>query len=208
MVVSIWNIACLRLLYSVIMLCSLLHPLLLHSNKRDLRFIDLQQNSFYGQLQDRFNQTGNETGLNQLSVLSLNDNDFTGPIPASLEGLDAIRILALNGNDFTGPVPEELCNRRSQTGLQLLNADCDGDPPANECSCCTTCCDREARTCQTVESRRRLEKEDMHHAFVIRDRLDEFHPGIFPLGRALQQDECVVRYRWVAETGELDLYDP
>lgn len=189
------------------------------SNNRELQYIDLQQNSFSGPLQDRFN----ETGLNQLIGLSLNDNDFSGPIPPSLEGLDAVRILALFNNKFEGPVPENICNIRGPAGLRFFEVDCDGDPVANECSCCTYCCDREARTCSDVEGRRlELERQEAethrlaleeearvkHHDFAFHH---EFIPNahrIFPQPRRNlqgQQGGCTVEYRWIPETGELVL---
>eukprot|EP00977_Amphora_coffeiformis_P012333 scaffold3043_cov180-Amphora_coffeaeformis.AAC.25 len=173
-------------------------------NNRALQYIDLSKNDFSGTLQDRFD----ETGLNSLIVLSLDNNQFSGTIPQSLEKL-GVSIVSIFYNNFTGPVPEGLCNKVGPTGLVFLEADCDGDPPDNECSCCTYCCDPDNRTCRDIETARRL-NEEKH----VRDDFDidhEFIPNsdkLFPKRRHLQtSDSCTAQYVWKAETGDLVLFE-
>lgn len=142
--------------------------------------------------------------------MALHDNHFNGPIPPSLEGLDSIRFLSLYYNDFEGEVPANLCNILGPSGLSVLEADCGGDPVANECGCCTRCCDREALTCQIVDRRRlsvhpsRGNVEEYHYGD---EETPHHHHPILPKRRALQAaSECRARYRWVSDTGRLEVY--
>ena len=162
-------------------------------------------NEFSGPLQDRFN----ETGLDHLIAMALEENMFTGAIPPSLEELPTIRIIRLHSNEFEGAVPNNICNIRSPNRLVLLEADCDGDPPANECSSCTSCCLRHENgtlTCRPVTARRLEERA------VTARRLEERlipasteELGLFPQNeRLLQPIDCAAQYRWDRETGLLE----
>jgi len=99
--------------------------------------------------------------LTQLFILQLFENLMTGTLPSELGMLSNITDLILDLNQFTGSVPTELgllldlwsfsivgtnitgsldnifCNRSSQ--VMDLYADCLGDPPEVECSCCNYC---------------------------------------------------------------------
>lgn len=154
-------------------------------------------------LSNRFN----ESGLNNLQELYLNDNQFTGTIPPSLESLDAIRVISLNNNLFNGSVPHGICDLATHD-LNVLVADCSGDP-GNECSCCSTCCDRAAQTCQPAfgggdDSIRQLQDKSIFSGeptFLSNARDQSPHAP------RLATPKCTAKYRWDSETGLLEPYE-
>lgn len=152
-------------------------------------------NEFSGPLQDRFGEPNefNETGLVNLIAMDLSRNSFSGAIPSSLESLEAIKVIKLQYNEFTGTVPDDICSIRGT--LSLLEADCGGDPVPNECSCCTTCCDRETNTCR--RQRRHLSSVNKEDLVSTKDN------GRAIPGALESSDQCTVRYRWDSETGIL-----
>ena len=160
------------------------------SSKQSLRYVHMAENSFSGSLQDRFNETG---FLDKLQGLALNDNQFTGAIPPSLEGLDSIKAILLHHNKFDGPVPDNLCNIRKPTWLTVLQADCGGEPIANECKCCTRCCDRQTKICKTP-SRRLSMRDAEEHMFGLGHHLATRE-------RKLQPPKCTALYRWDPDAG-------
>ena len=62
------------------------------------------------------------TALDALKKLTLTDNDLTGEIP-DLSGLDNIQVLVLGGNAFTGGIPASLGNLESLLRLWLHRND-------------------------------------------------------------------------------------
>ena len=176
-----------------------------HSSNRIVQYIQLAGNQFSGPMQDRFDEINefNETGLNNLIAMDLSSNLFTGTIPPSLEGLDAIRVIRLQFNQFNSSVPTGICNIRGQSTLALLEADCGGNQPPNDCNCCTRCCDRETGTCED-EERRLVKVEDL---LPTHDVLN-VHEWPIPRKRTLQaSNECTARYRWDPDTGLLAPYE-
>lgn len=166
-----------------------------HASEHALRIISLESNSFGGKLEDHFN----ETILENLLVLSLNDNQFTGAIPPSLQYLDSARLVNLSSNFFEGPVPNGICNLRGPTSSLFLEADCGGDPVANECNCCTSCCDRISNICQEVnpdERNRQLVQEDNDTAGNLDSTPD--------IKRQLQRNECLAQFWWNSESGHVE----
>ena len=172
-----------------------------NSTNHALRHIRLAENEFSGPLLDRFNWTG----LNNLASIELNDNSFSGTIPPSLEGLDAIRSIRLQNNLFTGAVPSNICNIRGLLTLFQLEADCAGDPVPNQCSCCSTCCDRDTGTCESV-SQRRLMESDAVDPFPERKGMQSYHEFIPSHRKRLSFNRfaCAAKYRWISETGVLE----
>ena len=69
-----------------------------------------------------------------LQFLRLQNNAFSGTVPAIYGSLINLSAMNLQGNGLVGSIPTEICALRT-TSLQELTADC------NElsCSCCTAC---------------------------------------------------------------------
>ena len=95
-----------------------------------------------------------------LEDLNLENNLFWGLIPSSLSSVDSLVSVRLNLNRFDGDVPDTICGLRLfdeggfREGLVVLEADCylNRGFIANNCSCCTECCDRTAMTCLVVDT--------------------------------------------------------
>ncbi|KAI3719869.1 hypothetical protein L6452_20774 [Arctium lappa] len=68
-------------------------------NMTQLTEVWLHSNMFSGRLPDF-------SGLNKLENLSLRENSFTGPVPASLVGLKSLKVVNLTKNMFQGPMPK------------------------------------------------------------------------------------------------------
>lgn len=106
--------------------------------------------------------------LTHLRQLYLFNNELTGILPEGLEKLTSLRKciltcqalnvespyatllilyvcrtfiggLGLEGNSIIGEVSEGICGLRQQA-LSDLWADCGGDEPDINCTCCTMCC--------------------------------------------------------------------
>jgi hypothetical protein len=101
-----------------------------------LQIVLMNENRFTGPLEDRF---GNP-GLQQLQLLDLRSNEFTGTIPPSLGNLPSLGLLTLHFNSFEDDVPQELCGITDFPNTELT-ADCLGVDPLVNCTCCTLCCD-------------------------------------------------------------------
>jgi Leucine-rich repeat (LRR) protein len=82
--------------------------------QRNLRILDLGENSLRMMLPSDIGHT-----LPQLGALSLHNNMFYGPIPASLGNASILTILDLTANSFTGHVPSSLGNLTYPSLLQL-----------------------------------------------------------------------------------------
>ncbi|KAI4373168.1 hypothetical protein MLD38_011326 [Melastoma candidum] len=66
-----------------------------------LRVLSFKGNSISGDLPDL-------SSLVNLKSVYLNDNDFTGTIPASLDSLHRLKVVVLSGNRISGEIPESL----------------------------------------------------------------------------------------------------
>lgn len=99
---SIWNL-CDRLvslrLHGNSLSGSLPDPALPDATCKDLRFLDLGQNTFSGNFPEFI------TGFNGLKELDLGNNMFSGPIPESITGLK-LEKLNLSHNNFSGVLPK------------------------------------------------------------------------------------------------------
>ena len=65
----------------------------------------------------------------RVTVLRLNSNGLTGPLPESLGNLSNLQILALNVNGLTGPIPESLGNLSNLKTLQVTETGLTGPIP-------------------------------------------------------------------------------
>lgn len=76
--------------------------------------------------------------LPNLKKLNLNDNKFTGDIPAALGSVSTgVKEIRLHGNKFDGQMPAELCVLRMQNfDFKRLSVDCN----EVECECCAPEC--------------------------------------------------------------------
>jgi hypothetical protein len=171
-----------------------------HSGKSRLRLVDISSNELSSPLEDNFD------GMFALLVLVLNNNRFTGPLPVSLSQLESLRVARLHYNQFEGDVPEEICDLRTSE-LGFLVADCAGN--GNPCSCCTSCCDRDALTCQVVEDRRLETEAYVEERKWERGEYFEQHATFHgDRERVLQVAlDCAALYRWDRDSGALELID-
>jgi hypothetical protein len=111
----------------------------------NLYWVDLYDMSLTGTLSTRVGE------LQALTSLRIRNNRLTGTIPTELAFLPKLGQLWLHGNEFEGSVPLAICKNVGANFLQVLNADCGPDDnPANECMCCTSCCNRETGICQLM----------------------------------------------------------
>lgn len=101
--------------------------------------------------------------LNDLVLLELDNNVLTGEVPSELGNLMSLTYLLLNRNFFTGTVPSEiqelpqldillldktklegtmdtLCSTNRTRQPEITAADCYGDVPELNCTCCNICC--------------------------------------------------------------------
>ncbi|KAL3920543.1 MAG: hypothetical protein SGILL_003208 [Bacillariaceae sp.] len=126
---------------------------------------DVASNNLRGNLPSELGNLRNSTNL------FLEDNDFVGTLPTDLAELTKLKELVIYDNfGLEGLVPRGLANLRLSTvrvdGTDLLGieeafcssgreydemaADCLGDDPKVECSCCDTCCDSDGQNCEDV----------------------------------------------------------
>ena len=71
---------------------------------------------------------------------------LTGNVPAGLGGLATLNKAYFSLNGITGGLENQFCGG-SQKYFSELVADCAGDNPEVECSCCTICCDEAGTEC-------------------------------------------------------------
>jgi hypothetical protein len=97
----------------------------------DLSEMNLEGALFSGTLSENFRM------LNaSLMDLSLNNNQFTGPIPEAFDYLTALETLQIQWNFLTGSISAQICAERGLRfqQLALLTVDC-----VVECNCCDWC---------------------------------------------------------------------
>lgn len=117
-------------------------PEQLWDNKTQLLKLDLNDLLLSGILSSRIGE------LSSLISIRIRRNRLTGTVPTELALLPNLRLAWLHLNQFTGAIP--MCN--GPRFLDYLNADCGPDgAPAQECTCCTGCCDRNTELCQLTD---------------------------------------------------------
>eukprot|EP00934_Nitzschia_sp_Nitz4_P005469 Nitzschia sp. Nitz4//scaffold187_size43274//8756//10702//NITZ4_007330-RA/size43274-processed-gene-0.51-mRNA-1//1//CDS//3329539798//5459//frame0 len=114
-----------------------------------LERVDLSWNRLEGTLPT---ELGNLQNLNQLYLVG--NPALSGSIPSDFGGLTALNILYLQDTSLTGSVDATLCFLNN-TSLSIT-ADCLGDEPELECSCCMRCCDTEGEECEVMTSSSRV----------------------------------------------------
>lgn len=94
--------------------------------------IQVEENRLSGDLAEAV------ANLPNLKKLNVNDNRFTGEIPATLGSVSTgVKEIRLHGNKFTGQVPSDLCVLRMQNfEFKRLSVDCG----RIECECCAPEC--------------------------------------------------------------------
>ncbi|XP_020888528.1 receptor-like protein 12 [Arabidopsis lyrata subsp. lyrata] len=126
----------------------------LHSNSnifmlQNLRFLDLSNNHFSGQILSSLGNFSNLTTLDlsenhfsgqipsslgnllHLTFLDLTDNNFVGEIPTSLGNLSHLTILLLGANKFVGEIPSSVGNLSHLTDLALCENNLAGEIPSS-----------------------------------------------------------------------------
>lgn len=98
-----------------------------------LVILDLSSNLLSGTIPSELGELEDLIGLNLAS------NQLTGNVPSTLRDISTLTALWVQNNEISGGLEETFCN---QSGLSIeIEADCHGDVPEVECSCCTTCCE-------------------------------------------------------------------
>ncbi|KAM2930193.1 hypothetical protein COP2_037247 [Malus domestica] len=67
--------------------------------------------------------------LRYLAILYINQNYFTGPLPAFIGNLSAMTLLTIGRNSFSGPIPKELGNLKELTYLSIGSNNFSGTLP-------------------------------------------------------------------------------
>lgn len=105
----------------------------------DLNQLYLENNAFEGTLPD---ELGRLTGL---MYFGIQENRLTGTVPTSFLNLNNLEYFSFHGNQLTGTVDDTLCI--NPFVIRNFIADCCGDPPEIECSCCSKCYTANGREC-------------------------------------------------------------
>lgn len=106
------------------------------SHLRMLQVLDLSDNELHGTLPTQFGQ------FQELEVLQLSGNLLSGSIPDDLGFIFTLQEVYFHKNSFTGSIPDAVCDLKDPLGgIEVLWADCSGDPPAVKCReyCCSEC---------------------------------------------------------------------
>ncbi|KAL9166809.1 hypothetical protein ABFS82_05G055100 [Erythranthe guttata] len=93
-----------------------------------LRVLSFKQNSLSGEIPPL-------SGLANLKSLFLNDNNFSGEIPASLSSMHRLKVVVLSGNGIAGPIPPSFVGLSRLYMLYLQDNRLTGAiPPFNQTS--------------------------------------------------------------------------
>uniref|UniRef100_A0A7S2XRA3 RapA2 cadherin-like domain-containing protein n=1 Tax=Attheya septentrionalis TaxID=420275 RepID=A0A7S2XRA3_9STRA len=108
-------------------------------SNNNLGQLDLNNNFLSGTI-----SAGILNSQDTLNFIQLHNNLMTGTIPEEVGASTLLRVAQFSGNNFTGSMPDSLClldalNITGTTIMELLDADCDGDPPEVFCDCCNQC---------------------------------------------------------------------
>ncbi|MED6142935.1 hypothetical protein PIB30_002225 [Stylosanthes scabra] len=122
------------------------------SNLSFLRYIDLENNSFYGDIPQELGRlkrlqvlylnnnslTGefpiNLTSCSQLSHFDFSWNNLIGNIPIQIGSLSKLQEFFIESNNFSGSIPPSIGNLTSLTALVLLSNNLEGTIPQELCS--------------------------------------------------------------------------
>ena len=106
------------------------------SHLRMLEVLNLSDNELYGTIPTEFGQ------FQELEVLQLSGNYLSGSVPDDLGFVFTLQEVYFHQNSLTGSIPAALCDLKDPAGgIEVLWADCSGEPPAVTCRqyCCTKC---------------------------------------------------------------------
>jgi Leucine-rich repeat (LRR) protein len=107
-------------------------PLNFPSSMKGLQYLDLSSNKLTGPLPIEM------YALTKLEVLLLNSNQIDGAVMGATGNWEALHVALLDGMELRGNL-SPMCEFISAERNELLYADCDGDTPFVECSCCKCC---------------------------------------------------------------------
>jgi hypothetical protein len=99
---------------------------------KGLQYLDLSSNKLTGPLPIEM------YALTKLEVLLLNSNQIDGAVMGATGNWEALHVALLDGMELRGNL-SPMCEFISAERNELLYADCDGDTPFVECSCCKCC---------------------------------------------------------------------
>ena len=97
----------------------------------ELRTLDLDNNLISGGIDGI-------GALTQLEFVQMHINFFSGTVPDGLGNALNLATFNLHENNFVGSMPSSVCLLRDRF-LTSLIADCAGNPPQIECTCCSDC---------------------------------------------------------------------
>ena len=158
---------------------------------RRLKVLDLEGNSLSGTIHSGIAQ------LTNIQEFRVSSNQLFGTIPQEMAIRGGnLRVVDLTFNQFSGSIPEPMCF--SLMPGFVLQADCwSMESPPNPCSCCTGCCDREAKICyDTDESETTRPSQDEYLNYFS----EIFGDHVFYDGSPF-----ILAARWIYNNDELQL---
>ncbi len=107
-------------------------------NMKNLEDLNLGHNLLEKSLPESLTKLGN------LESLILSNNQFTGDVSSSWRNFTKLKRLEIQRNNLAFDADTDLCYLRKTSSesvgsLEILVADCQGNQPEVECSCCTSC---------------------------------------------------------------------
>ena len=105
----------------------------LFADMKHLVLLELDNNVLTGEVPS---EIGN---LSSLTYLFLNNNMLTGTVPTEVQSLPQLDIFLVDRTDLQGDL-NVMCTGNGQHIPEIAGADCFGDNPKIECSCCNICC--------------------------------------------------------------------
>lgn len=103
-----------------------------YGEMKELKYLALQSNKLDGSLTESISK------LTNLTYLNVRDNNLVGVVSPSFGNLVWLETFYLYDNNILDKMPATVCDLR-ETTLDTLVADCGGNHPKMECSCCSTC---------------------------------------------------------------------
>ncbi|CAA6660068.1 unnamed protein product [Spirodela intermedia] len=116
-------------------------------NLTELRVLSLCGNEFYGDLPAEA-----LARLRLMEVLELQQNNFSGVIPAQMGVLASLRILNVSYNSFSGTVPDNLIGRSTLEAVDLSHNHLAGKIPISPVDACSSLNPREISNCRNLRS--------------------------------------------------------
>mmetsp|Transcript_56230 Transcript_56230/g.136284 ORF Transcript_56230/g.136284 Transcript_56230/m.136284 type:complete len:976 (+) Transcript_56230:384-3311(+) len=111
------------------------------SGLRDIESIDLSNNNLSATLPENLS-----TQWQSLDFFSVESNPMMdGSVPNSLGELPTLTTFDLRDTGFTSGLEEVFCSK--DVLPTSISADCGGEVPQIECSCCSSCCDADGGSC-------------------------------------------------------------